>query len=522
MDWEHLIARVNWTMGQLVTALDLRRMGEIGVRNLLNVFGWSHGGFDLTTGEAQYTSGTGKALDFRVIAGGSGLDLDVNPGFGVALDTSVASPGDDFLADRYIPIHLDAVATVTPSTPGAYPRVDIVYIEPSITADVNDSRSIKSGGSISASLIDTRQVWLGQVMVYTGTAGTLNLPIGTPAGAHIELARIVHTGAGTYTIHDTREVLEVSETAKAPPLGCLTGNYCLNPNSFAGVKSDGLTLADNIPSVSMNMQLKPGIAVMGGRSYRVPWQVLTFAASDPADPRIDVVEVQKDGTANVVTGTPAAVPTAPSVTTDAMKIAEVYVAAAVTTLSTADVTDLREVNKMLTGAEFQSGGLLTGLALGTLTWDSARVHHVYVSALEWLPLDGGTNYNFTSTPHWVSCASGAYYYRIPTGAIPHGATVTEITVYYNRASGGTSDISLTVSEASRASGAAAGLAGDADAGGSAGDQALVASFSHTRDTNYLDAIVYLDVNGGGVNNLKAFGARITYTTTDLNSALGVL
>lgn len=78
---------------------------------------------------------------------------------------------------------------------------------------------------------------------------------------------------------------------------------------------------------------------------------LTIAASDPSNPRIDVVcaKVQDSfysGVTNswslaVVTGTPAASPAVPALPNNALKLAQIAVGAAVTSIVTANITDSR-------------------------------------------------------------------------------------------------------------------------------------------------------------------------------------
>lgn len=109
-------------------------------------------------------------------------------------------------------------------------------------------------------------------------------------------------------------------------------------------------------------------------------EVVTLDAADVSLPRIDIIILQindaasaDDEASNVatvtkVTGTPNASPTAPTVPDDAVKLAEVYVDASVTTVSNGDITDSRsEVS--LTGSAENTGG-----------WESAAETWTYNSA----------------------------------------------------------------------------------------------------------------------------------------------
>jgi len=80
----------------------------------------------------------------------------------------------------------------------------------------------------------------------------------------------------------------------------------------------------------------------------------TIAASDPSNPRIDMVTAQVydatdiSGAVNawaliVITGTPAASPAAPSLPLNALSLATITVAAGVTTIVNANITDARTI-----------------------------------------------------------------------------------------------------------------------------------------------------------------------------------
>lgn len=96
-------------------------------------------------------------------------------------------------------------------------------------------------------------------------------------------------------------------------------------------------------------------------------QVLAIAAADATNPRIDIVILRVyddpfDASARgysdveVVTGTPAASPSAPAVPSTAIKLAEVTVAAASTAVANANITDTR--------AEAKTSGAAPGGILG--------------------------------------------------------------------------------------------------------------------------------------------------------------
>lgn len=124
-------------------------------------------------------------------------------------------------------------------------------------------------------------------------------------------------------------------------------------NIGEGVKKDTLNeLAPSADSSGMNVKVASGQAMIRGHYYQSTAQeTLTITAADATNDRIDNVVLELDPSANtivlkVIAGTPAGSPVAPSLTqTDAgiyqIKLAEVYVTAASTTVDSGDVTDSR-------------------------------------------------------------------------------------------------------------------------------------------------------------------------------------
>ena len=105
-------------------------------------------------------------------------------------------------------------------------------------------------------------------------------------------------------------------------------------------------------SSGMVVKAESGQAMVRGHYYNnSAEETLVITAADPSNDRIDNVVIELDPSANtivlkVVAGTPAGSPTAPTLTqTDAgiyqIKLAEVFVEAASTTVDAGDVTDSR-------------------------------------------------------------------------------------------------------------------------------------------------------------------------------------
>jgi len=124
-------------------------------------------------------------------------------------------------------------------------------------------------------------------------------------------------------------------------------------NIGEGVKRNSLDeLEPFADSSGMQIRVSAGQAIVRGHYYQNSAEAtLSISASDPTNPRIDVVVLELDPSANsiilkVLPGTPASSPTAPSIIqTDGgvyqQKIAEVAVGANVFTIAPEDVSDFR-------------------------------------------------------------------------------------------------------------------------------------------------------------------------------------
>ncbi|MGE5592880.1 MAG: hypothetical protein ACM3X3_04240 [Betaproteobacteria bacterium] len=105
---------------------------------------------------------------------------------------------------------------------------------------------------------------------------------------------------------------------------------------------------------SMNVTVATGAAFVQGRMFEVhtAGETLAIGAADPVNPRIDRIVVKLDNssasrsvTLAVKAGTPAASPTPPTLQRDGtvweLSLAQVYVAAGATSISSANITDER-------------------------------------------------------------------------------------------------------------------------------------------------------------------------------------
>jgi hypothetical protein len=153
-------------------------------------------------------------------------------------------------------------------------------------------------------------------------------------------------------------------------------------NIGQGVIADkGFELEPFADSSGMNVKVRSGQALVRGHYYdSTATETLTIANADLSNPRIDLVVLRLDPTANsivlaVITGTPNSSPSAPALTQTVgavyeLPLAEVYVNTATATIAPEDVTDLRVIFASWTGSitESQITGSISGSKLtGSIT-----------------------------------------------------------------------------------------------------------------------------------------------------------
>lgn len=115
----------------------------------------------------------------------------------------------------------------------------------------------------------------------------------------------------------------------------------------------GLAVAATDPA-SMNVTVATGAAFVQGRMFEVhtAGETLAIGAADPVNPRIDRIVIKLDNSSAVrnvslavKAGTPAASPAPPTLQRDGtvweLSLAQVYVAAGATSISSANITDER-------------------------------------------------------------------------------------------------------------------------------------------------------------------------------------
>lgn len=175
------------------------------------------------------------------------------------------------------------------------------------------------------------------------------------------------------------------------------------------INNAGLELETFADGSGMNVKVKTGQALIRGHYYdNTAQETLTIAAADVTNPRIDRVVLRLDPTANsvvlaVITGTPAASPSAPALTqTDGgiyeLPLAQVAVAAAAVVISAGNVTDQRTIFNRWTGSVTSaeiSGTIPASKVAVTVADKSANYSIVSADANTTIYLTGSTGRTFT-------------------------------------------------------------------------------------------------------------------------------
>lgn len=141
------------------------------------------------------------------------------------------------------------------------------------------------------------------------------------------------------------------------------------------------------PGTGMTVTVQPGSfvvpnsasAVAGGYAATLASQgTLTVATADPSNPRLDIVcaYVNDTGTSasagavEIITGTPASSPSAPSAPANSITLAQVTVPAAATSISSGNIADSRPFTVAVGGVLVAPKGTVPGY-VGMLAYDKA-------------------------------------------------------------------------------------------------------------------------------------------------------
>lgn len=194
----------------------------------------------------------------------------------------------------------------------------------------------------------------------------------------------------------------------------------------AGTTGD-LAVVQRGAGANMSVDVGAGFAMVGGTesatqgeygAYNDATVNVTISASDPTNPRIDVIGIRirdteysganNDAAIIVVTGTPAGAPVVPTLPADFLSLAHVAVAALAATIVTGNITDKRRNLASLGGVavcDSSAGYPTVNLWEGMVTYDRAIDCLLVYSGAAWMqigPLSGWTAF----TPALTNIAIG--------------------------------------------------------------------------------------------------------------------
>lgn len=329
--------RVNFDVGELVTRTDLNRMGSISMSTLMHFLGVLFFDEENAVPITGFPRDTESASHCKV-SSTSDLGFSVSTGWGMMFDAS-ALGGDDYAPTSYLPIVVGSALTGTLDANSGSPRIDLVCLAPNLQADQSASRNVKDPGTgvESTSTINQRERFSAQMQIVKGTPGATPSPPSVPTG-YVEVGRaVVPATSGAAVWEDTRPLIQIGHFLANQPRYSVS-NYV----PLGG--ADELQVNANSP-VAMNVTVTRGRAVINGicRQYKARvFPPVTISAADGTHPRIDLVYAKEDGTIDVVTGTPAASPTVPSLPANSCALAQVLVGTSVTTIASGNITDVRD------------------------------------------------------------------------------------------------------------------------------------------------------------------------------------
>ena len=340
--------RTNFDEGQLVMVADADNIGDFAQGSLLNVLA-------LLLGDSEALQALdGFYGDSCQVTKDSATQVTVGKGVALRFDTTHT----DAFSSPYkaIVLEADTVQAITAATSGNH-RYDLVTLQENDTEDQAATRNIRDSlGNVSTSSVNHRLRWSATASVVAGTevaTGSTPAIPATPSGA-LAVALIYVTNADLTVFADLRVPLQPARTLREQ-----AGH--VRPHVETGIGAPGSScLVEEMQVTELRVKVNAGqLWTQEGEFIRIPDTLLSIATADLTNPRIDLVAADRDGVVQVVTGTPAGSPVAPTLINSA-PLAEVAVAALTTAITNANITD-----KRVTSAEWV--GVPTSPVLASFT-----------------------------------------------------------------------------------------------------------------------------------------------------------
>ena len=131
-------------------------------------------------------------------------------------------------------------------------------------------------------------------------------------------------------------------------------------------------VAQTTPNMTVKINLGTVHMISGTRYMIDVYNSLTFDTADVANPRKDIIFVNSDGVISYITGIASATPVSPTVLDGNILLAEVYVGANVTTITSANITDKRKMKSTNDSLEIKIDELVSPNAFITINRPSGK------------------------------------------------------------------------------------------------------------------------------------------------------
>lgn len=333
-------AVVDWTTNERITSTFLDRMGKAANRSLFHVLAWL-----FRDGAAGVPRSGFPGVDDCKVSINAGLVLEVAKGVGFYYDSAETDAFDTHYKPIWVPA-VDVLDTLA-AHDATNPRIDIVCLAPAVAGDESASVYVRNPTTrvTTTTTITTRSTPSYAVSVVTGTPAAAPTAPATPSG-YLKIADVyVPAAAGAVTVIDARAILQFGDAFNAAPPSEHVTSFVPGSSTELEVKS--------LATPAMAVRVRQGEAVLVGtkgvRRVRVAYpasslayaNTIAIAASDPTNPRIDLVYLTEAGVITVLAGTPGATPAEPACPANCCPLAAVDVGAAVTTITSTKVLDRR-------------------------------------------------------------------------------------------------------------------------------------------------------------------------------------
>ncbi len=221
--------------------------------------------------------------------------------------------------------------TGRPANSGESPATTRFYIRPQGEAWTDDDRRIKIAG-----IEEWDPATVVYPLIFTGAFDEITAGFPPPV-SQVKAIRPTDLAAG--------ESIGILPHAQLPPEAVLETELVLSTGE--GIIS-GLSVGAHTPA-DMGVRVLTGTALLAAGRFAPAPVDLIIPAADPTNPRIDLVVLTAAGVVqgptenSALKGTPAAVPAAPTTPAGALKLAEVRVDAAATSITADRITDTRDL-----------------------------------------------------------------------------------------------------------------------------------------------------------------------------------